>query len=181
MYPRKIKVENNKLKKLIEEKGVLINTGRGISNEIEIAEKEKNDIEKKIIEIEKGVDVDAFQNEAKEVSKRMEVCISDLKEIKKKIYSKIKDAIPKELSDKYDDIKNDIEKKENSRNRIAIKAQKYNDIIIPLGRKLMSKYIEDEFEDFDTLKIEDGVVVATIFSHLNDFKINFKKKKNGIL
>jgi len=107
----------------------------------------------------------------------MEKCIKDINEIKKAIYAKIKKETPQELRDKYDEINKRKEEMETERNKIALSAQKYNDKIIPLSRDLIKPFLEDAYEDNDTIKVENGEIVATIFSHLDDFKINFNKKK----
>jgi hypothetical protein len=39
----------------------------------------------------------------------------------------------------------------------------------------MKPFLLDAYEDYDSLKIEGDEIVATIFSHLQDFKKNFKK------
>jgi len=109
----------------------------------------------------------------------MEKCIKDIDEVKKDIYAKIKAGTPQEMRDKYDTMNKQKEEKEIERNKIALSAQKYNDKIIPLSRELMKPFLEDEFEDYDTIQVKDGEVVCSIFSHLEDFKINFNKiKKN---
>ena len=66
---------------------------------------------------------------------------------------------------------------ETERNKIALSAQKFNDLIIPLSRDLIKPSLQDEYEDNDTIMIKDGEIVASIFSHLNDFKIQFNTRK----
>jgi hypothetical protein len=58
-----------------------------------------------------------------------------------------------------------------------LKAQKYTDKIIPLARKAMSEFLEDQYDDYDSLKLEDGKIVCTIFNHLDEWKANFNKRK----
>ena len=173
---RKIKLENNKLKKLLEEKSALITEGRRVSEDVENLEKELEEIDKKIQEEEKAVDIgDLLLLEKQQVS-IVEECIEEMKNIKQKIFDRMKEKTSPELRNQYEEIRKKKEGIENTRNKIALKAQKYNDKIIPLGRKLMRPFIEDRFEDYDTIRLEDGEIVATIFSHLDDFKNNFKKK-----
>ena len=41
----------------------------------------------------------------------------------------------------------------------------------------MQPYLQDKYDDYDTLRIENGEVVGTLFNHLNDFKERFNKDK----
>lgn len=176
-YPRKIILDNSKLKTLLEEKGELIKVGRAKTNRIEEIETKMVIIDQKVVEEEKKVDISDLLDEEKEITKVVERAIEKMKDIKKRIFERMKDKVDSALHTEYEELNKEKEKLEAERNKIAIKAQKFNDKIIPLGRKLMSPYIQDEFEDYDTLRLEDGKVVATIFSHLNDFKTNFINKK----
>jgi len=176
-YPRTIKLEDDKLKSLIEAKGELVKKGRAKSAEIEKIEIEMDKIEKDLMKEEKKVDLKEFKKREKDISKRMEKCIKDIDVVKKDIWAKIKEETPQDLRDKYDKADKSKEKLENERNKIALKAQKYNDKIIPLGRKLMKPYLENEFEDYDTIMMKDGEILSSIFSHLEEFKINFNKRR----
>jgi seryl-tRNA synthetase len=129
------------------------------------------------MEEEKKVDLTEFHKKEKSISKRMEKCIKDIDAIKQAIYAKIKAETPQELRDKYDALNKDKEEKETERNKIALSAQKYNDKIIPLSRELMKPLLQDEYEDFDTIWIQDGQMVCTVFSHLDDFKNKFNERK----
>lgn len=177
IYPREAMLESEELKSLIEEKGKLVNEGRAKSLEIEILEKEMSETEKLLMVEEKKVDLKEFQKREKSITKRMEKCIADMNQIKKDIYEKIKKETPQELRDKYEELNKQKEEKETERNKIALAAQKFNDKIIPLSRDLMKPLLQDEYEDYETIRIENGEVVATIFSHLNDFKVNFNTRK----
>lgn len=177
MYPKKITIQNDKLKKLLIEKSELITLGRETSEEIEKIEQEMNELDEQMKLVQKSVDISDLQEKAKVIGEKMEVCIQEMKEVEKEIDTRLKEKSPTELLDRYDTLKNEKEKKETERNKLAIKAQKYNHKIIPLGRKVMFPYLEDMYDDYETLKIEGGDIVATIFNHLNDFKINFKKKQ----
>lgn len=176
MYPRLVTLENDKLKKLLTEKSIIVTEGRQISSDIEILETEMEAIDTQIKEIEKTINIDEFHAEEKLLTEQVEACLARLQEIQKEIYAKMKVAVPEELGERYETIKNKKEALETKRNKIALKAQKYNDKIIPLSRKLMKPLLEDQYEDYETIKVEDGQIIATIFSHLNDFKTNFKKK-----
>jgi len=176
-YPKIIKLENEELKNLIEEKSKLVNEGRAKSEEIEKLENEMAETEKLLVEEEKKVDLSQFKKKEKSITKRMEKCLADINDIKKAIYEKIRKETPQELRDKYDDIELKKKEKETERNKIALQAQKFNDKIIPLSRELMTPFLTDSFDDFDTIMIKDGEMVASIFNHIEDFKINFNKVK----
>lgn len=176
-YPRTIILQSEELKTLIEEKGKLITEGRAKSVEIEKLEAEMEDINKSLIEEEKKVDLTEFHKKEKAVTKRMEKCIADIEVVKDAIFAKIKAETPQELRDKYETVNKQKEEAETERNKIALEAQKYNDLIIPLSRDLIKPSLQDEWEDNDSIMIKDGEIVASIFSHLNDFKIQFNTRK----
>jgi len=176
-YPREIKLNNDKLKSLITEKGRLVDKGRAKSREIEELEKEMVEVENELMEEEKKVNLKEFKKREKEITKRMDKCIKDIDKIKKEIYAKVKKETPQGLRDRYDKAKKSKEKKETERNKIALKAQKYNDKIVPLSRELMKPFLQDEYEDNETIRIEGDEIIATIFNHLEEWKINFNKRK----
>lgn len=176
-YPRLIELESDKLKNLLIEKSELVTSGRLMSQDIEIVEADLQEIDNQMKELEKTVDITEFQAEESEITKRMEACIAEMEGIQSRIKAKMIEKIPKELGDRYDELKNKKESLETGRNKIALKVQKYNDKIIPLGRKLMKPYLVDNFDDYETIMIEDGVIKATIFNHLEEFKTSYNKKK----
>lgn len=176
MYPKKIKLSDAKLKKLLAEKAELIIAGRAKSAEIEKLEAEMEILDNQMKEVQKSVDISDLKEKGNLIGERMEVCIKEMKELENEINTRLKEKSPIELLEKYDSTKTQKEELETERNKIALKAQKYSGKIIPLGQKLMKPFIEDEYEDYDTIRIEDGEIVATIFNHLEDFKTNFNKK-----
>ena len=177
MYPKIIKIENEKLAKLIQEKGALVDKGRGVSEEIEVIEKSMADIDLKLQEEEKKVDISDILEKEKALTQGVEKSIETMKGYKQEIFDRMSEQVPKELRVEYDKLQAEKDKKEIERNKIALKAQKFNDKIIPLGRKMMKPFLTDMYEDFESLALEDGEIVATIFSHMNDFKTGFKSNK----
>jgi hypothetical protein len=99
-----------------------------------------------------------------------------MKAIKEEIYSRMKDKVPPELGKQYDELKKKKEDLENNRKKIALKANKFNDKIIPLGKELMKPFLIDQYDDYDSLYLDNDEIYATIFNHLNDFRNKFKKK-----
>ena len=175
-YPKVITLENEKMKTLLTEKSNPVVSGRAVSVDIENIEAEMQEIDYKMKEIEKTVDISEFIEREKEISAKVDVAIKEMEQVQNEIRDKMLANIPSDLGDKYDELKNKKEALENDRNKIALKVQKYNDKIIPMGRKLMKPYLEDIYDDYDTISLEDGKIVASIFNHVNDFKANFKKK-----
>lgn len=176
MYPKTVTIDDVKLKKLLSQKGELITVGRAKSEEIEQLEKELAETDAKIQEEEKKINIDDLLEREKEQTKIVEECIEKMKIIKKEIYDRMIAQVPKELHTKYDELKKKKEELETERNKIALKAQKYNDKIIPIAKELMKPFLQDQYEDYDTLQLEGDEIVATIFNHLVDWKANFKKK-----
>ena len=176
MYPKTIKLESDKLSKLILAKAELVGKGRAKSIEIEADEKEMEEIDVKLQAEEKKVDITDILEKEKVLVAKVDEAIAEMKVIKQEIFDRMNAQVPPELHTRYDELKKSKEDKETERNKVALKAQKYNDKIVPLGRKLMKPFLVDQFEDYDSLYLEDGEVVATIFSHMNDFRTNFKKK-----
>jgi len=178
IYPKQVKLENNEeLKELIKEKSELFITGRKKSEEIEELEKQMAEVEKQLIEEEKKVDLKEFKKKEKSITRRMEKCIKEVDEINKLIYEKIKAETPQELREKYDNIKKQKDDAETERNKIALDAQKRNDKIIPLAREIMKPHLENQYDDYESIQIENGELVATIFNHLQEFEERFNATK----
>lgn len=177
-YPKQIVLEDGKLKKLLEEKEELVMAGRAKSDEIETLEKEMGEIDLEIQTLEKKVDVSHLKSEADKITDQFNKALAEMQAIQKKLFNTMKSQIPKDLGDRYDTIKKEKEKKENERNKIALKVQQKRDKIIPLSRKLMTPHKTDLYDDYDTVRLENGEVVATLFNHLDEFKKNFNKPRN---
>jgi seryl-tRNA synthetase len=176
IYPKTIQIDNDKLKDLLIKKGDLITAGRAKSVEIEETEKKMDEIDKLIIEEEKKVNIDDLLEKEKGVTAKVDEAIKEMNEIKKEIYERMIVQTNPALRTRHEELTKKKEELETERNKIALKAQKYNDKLIPLGRKLMKPFLTDQYEDYETLGIEEGMVMATIFSHLQEWKNNFKKK-----
>lgn len=174
-YPRRIVLEDTKLKRLLSEKEELILQGRAKSDEIIALEADMDLVDKEIQEVEKKVDVSAIKAEADAVTVEVNTVMEKMNAVQRKLYDALKAAVPPSYGEKYNELKTKKEKEENDRNKIALKVQQKLDKIIPLGRELMKSYLENEFEDYDTLRLENGEVVATIFSHLDDFEKRYRK------
>ena len=65
---------------------------------------------------------------------------------------------------------------EIERNKKALKAQKIKDRIIPIARRLLGEHLQNKYEDFYDIKLINGEMVGTIFSHLGEWNKAFDKK-----
>lgn len=175
-YPREVIINDEKLKNLIIKKSEIINIGRGLSDEIEKLESKMIEVDKEIQEEEKKVDISEFNKKAEIITEKVNQCIKEMEEVKNDTFNKLKSQVPVSLIEKYESIKKTKEEKEEERNKIALKAQKHKDKIIPLAQKLMKPLLQDEYEDYESIDLVDGELKAKIFSHLEDFKTKFKKK-----
>lgn len=177
-YPRTVILEDAKLEKLLKEKSDMILEGRKVSEDIDEKEREMDEIDKEVQEVEKKVDIADLRGEADALTARFNALTSEMSEVNNKIRERLHQIVPQELKDKYDNKKKEKEALESKRNKIALRVQKWNDKIIPLARKVMATFIQNEYEDYDSLRIENGKVVGTIFNHFEDWKkIFFSKKK----
>lgn len=178
-YPRTISIDNAKLTKLLAEKEELILDGRAKSMEIDALEGEMDEIEKELITAERAVDISEFKLEAEELTKQYNELMAKMESVNTRTREKMMAGTSDELRTKYDETKAKKELLEKERNKIALKAQQKSDKIIPLARKEMKKFLENEYEDYDSLRMENGRVVGTIFNHLEDWKKHFAQKRSG--
>ena len=176
MYPKTVQLANDKLKDLLIKKGELVNKGRTKSVEIEGLEKQMEDIDLQLQAKEAKVDISDLNDKQKEIAARVDVAIQEMEGVKKEIFERMKAQVPAELGVQYEELKKKKEDLETERNKIALKAQKYNDKIIPLARESMKPFLQDQYDDYDSLYLENDEIFATIFNHLVDYKANFKKK-----
>lgn len=176
-YPRTVTLEDAKLEKLLREKADMVLDGRKLSEDIDEKEREMGEIDKEVQEVEATVQVDDLRTEAEVLTKEFNSVMSRMEENQKKVRERMHQIVPQELKDKYENKKKEKEELESQRNKVALKIQKWNDKIIPLARKVMATFIQNEYEDYDTLRIENGKVVGTIFNHFEDWRKIFLTKK----
>lgn len=176
MYPKTVIIESDKLKSLLQKKGELITIGRAKSEEIEKLEKEMEETDKLIQEAEAKVDIADINEKQKVIGIRVDEAIEEMEALKKEIFDRMMAQTSPELRTKYDELRKKKEELETERNKTALKAQKYNDKIIPLAKEQMKPFLEDQYDDYDTLQLQGDEIVATIFNHLIDWRNNFKKK-----
>lgn len=177
-YPRTVILADPKLTRLLKEKADMIIEGRKVSEDIEAKEGEMDVIDKEVQAVEATVDLVDLRAEAEQLTIEFNAVMDKMEKNQKKVRERMNEVVSQEFKDKYDIKKKEKEELENGRNKIALKVQKWNDKIIPLARKVMASFLQNEYEDYDTLRIENGEVVGTIFNHLEDWKkVFFSKKK----
>lgn len=176
-YPRTISIENDKLRDLLKEKGDFILSGRELTDQIEACDLEMKAADEAIQAIERAVDKTDIDERAKLITEEMNVVMAKMSDLKTELISRLKAAVSPEAIQVYEDAKKRKEVLEGERNKVGLKVQQFNDKIIPLARKAMKPFLNDEFEDYDSLRLEDGKVVGTIFSHMETFKEQFSKRQ----
>lgn len=176
-YPRTVTLSDPKLTKFVKEKGDMVLEGRKISEEIDTVEAEMTTIDQEVVALEKAVDISDLKSEADKLTEEFNAVTTKMEALNTQIRDRMKQSVPQEFKDKYDNKKKEKDELESKRNKVALRIQKWNDKIIPLARKIMATFIENEFEDYDTLRLENGEVVGTIFNHLEDWKKTFFNKK----
>lgn len=177
-YPKTVKLEDSKLKNLLEKKAEMIMQGREISQEIEEIEKEMSQTDKEIQKIEQTVDVSDLKKMAESITKEFNTITKRMEELNVEIRRRALKKVPHTLIDKYKELEEVKSKKEKERNKLALKAQKFKDLIIPLARRNMQPHLQDEFDDYYGLVLENDEVVGTIFNHKLDFEQGFRERRN---
>lgn len=177
MYPKKVTIDNPKLKKLILEKEELVLKGRAISEEIEKIEDQLESIDAEIQTLEKDVDISDLNEKAEKITEEFNLVVGKMDSIKTKIYERMKEVVDSKVTDLYEKMKVKKEELETERNKIALQAQKRRDKIIPLARKAMEGYLESPYEDYNSIVIDNDQIVGSIFNHKEEWETKFLSKK----
>src|SRR3990167_4847718 len=143
VYPRTVVLSDDKLTKLLKEKADLILEGRKVSEDIEFVEAEMNTIDKEVQEIEATVEVADLKAEAEQLTVQFNAIMNKMEENQNKVRERLHKIVPEGLKNKYDNKKKEKEELESSRNKIALRVQKWNDKIIPLARKIMKSLLQN--------------------------------------
>lgn len=175
-YPRKITLDSPKLTELLTLVNDLVLEGREISQEIVEQEEIMAEANRQMVETESKVDITDIDAKAVDLMERAHKVQEEQLELEKEIHERCKAAVPQELKDKYDNAKKLKEEKEIERNKIGLKIQKFKDKTIPLARKLMKPHLQDEYDDYDGVVLENGELSATILNHLRDWKEKWNEK-----
>ena len=135
------------------------------------------EIDDKLVEAEKLVDITDLDAKAKDLTERANQLREEMDALNKEVSNRLSENVPSEYKEKYDELKIKKDELEEKRNKIAINAQKYNDKIIPLTRKVMKPFLTDEFDDYEGVSVENGIIIGRIFNHVEDFKATYRSKK----
>lgn len=168
-----ITFENKKLHDLIVDKDTLVTEGRRISGEIdriEIKIKRLEDKEKRIT---------GKTNPPTELLERGEKAVAEITRLNVVLEGIVKEindfklaAVPPEIKAEHLELLKNREEKERDRNKIALKVQKVKDKVVPLIQKQVKPLLK-EYDDVETAKTKDGMIVITTFNHLTDWKNKF--------
>ncbi|MBP7540375.1 MAG: hypothetical protein KA802_10555 [Saprospiraceae bacterium] len=174
-----INLDDNKLKDLLTKKGELITKGRELTDKIEDLEKQMKEVDDKLVLAEKEIDISDIDADAEDITNRFNALKAEMEDVNKRVRERLSEKVPQDLKETYDKLNKEHTALEEERNKIAINAQKYNDKIIPLTKKLLKPFILDEFDDYNMVNVNNGVVEVSIFNHIEEFKDTFRKKKNA--
>jgi predicted nucleic acid-binding Zn-ribbon protein len=170
-----IKIDDKRVLKLLEEKEVLVKSGRRISDEILRMETKITDCETK----EKKI---TAQHQHKEMGDKAEALKAQINKLVKEFEKVASDitldklaAIPKDLEKTHRDLMKAKEEKERERNKIALKVQKIKDRVIPMIKKHVTPHLA-EYEDIQNVEVKKGEVVASVYSALDEWKESYRKK-----
>ena len=178
-YPRKIKIENAKLKQLLAEKDNLVMQGRKLNETIDTYVENMKEVEAKLIEEEKKVDISMFEAEAEECTNEMNALMAKMQSVQKKMFDYIKENTPQELRTEYEEIEKKKKEAELKLNKVTMQTLKYGDRITPIVLKEGAKFIENEYEEIEGIAIEKGELVLNIYSTLEEFKARIAEKKKA--
>jgi septation ring formation regulator EzrA len=171
-----ITVDNKKVYDLITAKDALVQEGRKISVEIEKLEMKCKRFEEKEKRITgKVVPPVALTDEGNKIAKELEKMAARLDEIVKQINTFKLAGVPQQMKDDHMKTLKDKEALERERNKVALKIQKIKDKVVPIIQKEVKPLLTDPYDDIETAKLKDGMVVIETFNHVEDFKKKFRK------
>lgn len=176
-YPRIVQLDSPKLKDLIVQKNDWVLAGRKVSGEIDLIVEAQKSTEKKLMVEEAKVDIKDLQTKGDNLLTQIDALMKDLQATKQEIFDRMKIYTSQSIRDEYETLEKQKKAKENELYKIGHKVQKVKDKILPLVQKIAQPYLEDEFEDFSTTRLDKkGNPVLEIFNHKEDWISNFRKK-----
>jgi predicted nucleic acid-binding Zn-ribbon protein len=170
-----ISIDNKKMHDLIVEKDALVTEGRKISGALDEIEKKILKLQDEERKITAKVKVDDLEKQGNKLNDECQAKFDELQKIVKEIEQIKLAAIPKEMKDEHTDLMKKREELERDRNKIFLKVQKIKDKVVPMIQKHVKPLLK-EFDDIETAKTKDGLVVINTFNHLEDFKSKFRSR-----
>lgn len=177
-YPRIVRLDDAKLKDLILKKNDLVLEGRKVAEEIDLIKQAQDSVDKKLVAEEKKVDNKDLVEKGNAIVKKIEALAQELNAVQKDIYERVKSYTNPQFREEYETLEKQKQDKEKELNKLGHKVQKVKDKIIPIVQKLGKPYLEDEWEDFNTTKLDkDGIPILEIYSKLEEWK-NIQRTTN---
>lgn len=171
-----IKITTPKIVKYVEEKDNLVQQGRQISTDLEKLEAQIKVLEDK----EKAITLERTDKELeakmKEIKDTVDPLVKEFEKLSHKLYEYKMAGIPKEMKDEHLALLKEKQDKQREINKVALKVDKIKNRVVPLIKKEAGKEMTGEYEDLETATLKDGVVVVQTFSHLENWKVSFKKR-----
>lgn len=173
-----ILIKNKVLAQLLAKKDKEVLAGRELSKEIEANDKRIEELKKIERDVTEKVEckeaIEKATNLAGEIDKQYEVLNALYEEVRAE---KIK-AIPDEVRKEHEELIETNKKLHKKRQKHGEAVQKLKEKIVPTVQKKVLPQLPSEFHDIGTAKLnEDGDVEVEIFSHIDEFRKNFTKRK----
>lgn len=169
-----LKLDHKKIHDFIVTKDALVNDGRKISQKIDDADKKIAEFEVKERAITSKVEVKDLEAKGNALNDECQKKFEELQKIVKEIETTRLAAIPKDMKDAHVALMKEREELERDRNKIFLKVQKIKDKLVPLIQKEVKPLLK-EYDDIETAKTKDGMVIISTFNHLQEFKNKFRK------
>lgn len=170
-----ITIKNKKVVTLLKEKEELVLTGRETSKKIEALDLKIFNLDKKERKITDSVLPKELLEKGEALKAKINLEVEELQKIGQEIENAKIEAIPQSMVDEHYAYRDEKEKLEKERNKIALKIQKIKDKVIPLIKKEVAPQI-GEYEDIESSEIINDEVVIKTFDRLEEFKKSFKKR-----
>ena len=168
--------DDAQLIKWLQEKDALVKEGREVSKRLDAVEKEIQTYVDKEMKLTAKVEPKELIAEGNKLRDEINERVKLLEKVAEDIRKEKLKAIPKDMETEHLKLNDQKEKLEKERNKIALKVQKIKDRFVPKLQKIALKHL-GEFEDLSTAELKDGKVVVEKFSHLQEWKRQWKARK----
>ena len=161
--------------KLLADKDKAVKEGREISKEIEVAQKRIDELTEEEMKLTEAIEPKELVEKGDKIRDEINALVADLEKVAQDIRKAKLEAIPKEMQKEHMALNSKREKLEQERNKKGMKVQKIKDRLIPKIQKKVVHQLE-EFEDLATAELVDGKCVIETFSHLEEWKRQWKAR-----
>ncbi len=170
-----ITLENPKVVALLRDKEVIVNEARGCSKELEKLEKQIAKHDDKERAITASVNPTALIEQGNAIQQELEAKLKELEQIGNQIMETKLAAIPKAMLAKHKKLRDTKKTLEEQRSKLAIKAQKIKDKVVPILKKELAGKLA-EFEDIEGAKVVGDKVQIETFNMLTEFEAKLRAK-----